>query len=50
MTDLYNDEGVNVENALFILNDEGKIDPEGTEITGKWLLASDLHVTGGGKG
>lgn len=50
MTDLFdfrNDEGKT--GPVYILNENDEIDYDATAPTGKWLLTSELYITGGGK-
>lgn len=53
MTDLYNSQGEWKDGKsmgpVFVLDDENLVDEYPIRFTGKWLLTSELYVTGGGK-
>eukprot|EP00903_Cladosiphon_okamuranus_P017354 g15988.t1 len=52
MTDLYNFRGEwnngEPKGPVFVLNDDDEVDLYPDKFTGKWLLTSELYVTGGG--
>ena len=53
MTDLYNFRGEyndgKSKGPVYVLDDNNRVDEYPDRFTGRWLLTSELYVTGGGK-